>query len=55
MFNFTFISIKLETNTEVVYPTHVTYSPHSLCALTEAEFHRISELVPSLLVSQTKG
>lgn len=35
MFNFTFLPIKLETNTEVVKPIHVTYSPHSLHTLRQ--------------------
>lgn len=42
MFNFTFLSIKLETNTEiVVQPIQVTCLPQFLYPLPEAGFHRI--------------
>lgn len=47
MFNFTLLSIKIETNNEVVVKSIcVTYLPQSLYTLTEAGFHGISELVP---------
>lgn len=53
MFNFTLFSIKLETNAEVVVkPIRVTYLPQSLYTLTEAGFHRISELEPYFSTSK---
>lgn len=42
MFNFTFLSTKLETNTEIVVkPIQVIDLPQFLYRLTEAGFHRI--------------